>query len=64
VLWLALRFQWAHALGIAFGFWLISLFVLPMILTRAEQVRKERLAPTQTASLMPIRSPRKSSGSS
>jgi hypothetical protein len=48
-LWLLLRFQWSHALGIAFGFWLISLFVLPMILTRAEQVRKERLAPVQTA---------------
>jgi hypothetical protein len=47
VLWLLLRFQWAHALGIAFGFWLISLFVLPLILTKAESVRKDRLAPAQ-----------------
>jgi hypothetical protein len=46
-LWLLLRFQWSHALGLAFGFWLISLFVLPMILTQAEKVRKERLPPPQ-----------------
>jgi hypothetical protein len=44
-LWLLLRFQWAHALGLAFVIWLISLFVLPMILTQAEKVRKERLPP-------------------
>ena len=46
-LWLLLHFQWAHALGLAFGFWLVSLFVLPMILTQGEKVRKERLPPTQ-----------------
>jgi energy-coupling factor transporter transmembrane protein EcfT len=46
-LWVLLRFQWSHALGLAFVFWLISLFVLPMILTQAENVRKQRLAPPQ-----------------
>jgi hypothetical protein len=44
-LWLLLRFQWAHALGLAFVFWLILLFILPIILTKAESVRKERLPP-------------------
>jgi hypothetical protein len=48
-LWLLLRFQWAHALGLAFGFWLVSLFILPMILTQAEKVRKERLPPATTS---------------
>ncbi|MGH7174471.1 MAG: hypothetical protein ACRELG_29745, partial [Gemmataceae bacterium] len=44
-LWLLLRFQWPHALGLAFVAWLISLFVLPMILSQAEKVRKDRLPP-------------------
>jgi len=53
-LWLLLRFQWAHALGLAVAFWLVMLFILPMILTKAENVRKERLPPktTQTAALL------------
>ena len=49
--WLLLDFQWPHALGLAFGAWLISLFVLPMLLTEAEKVRKENLPPTQTAAI-------------
>jgi hypothetical protein len=64
VLWLLLRFQWSHALGIAFGFWLVSLFVLPMILTRAEQVRKERLTAQQAAMRMPSLLPQSSAGPS
>jgi hypothetical protein len=48
-LWLLLEFQWPHALGLAFVAWLISLFILPMILTQAEKVRKERLPPKTTA---------------
>ena len=47
-LWLLLRFQWSHALGLAFVAWLISLFILPMILTQAEKVRKENLPPPKT----------------
>jgi len=43
-LWLLLRFQWSHALGLAFVAWLISLFILPMILTQAEKVRKDNLS--------------------
>ncbi len=50
--WLLLRFQWSHALGLAFGAWLISLFVLPMLLTQAEKVRKENLPPPTTAALL------------
>jgi hypothetical protein len=52
-LWLLLRFQWPHALGLAFVAWLISLFILPMILTQAEKVRKESLPPVQTACCFP-----------
>jgi len=50
-LWLLLDFQWPHALGLAFVAWLISLFVLPMILAPAEKVRKERL-PAKTATII------------
>jgi hypothetical protein len=50
--WLLLDFQWSHALGLAFGAWLISLFVLPMILTEAEKVRKANLPPTRTAAMV------------
>jgi hypothetical protein len=50
--WLLLDFQWSHALGLAFGAWLICLFVLPMILTEAEKVRKANLPPTQTAAMV------------
>ena len=42
-MWLLLRFQWSHAVGLAVVAWLISIFVLPMILTPAENVRKENL---------------------
>ncbi|MHB1424258.1 MAG: hypothetical protein ACYC3I_13875 [Gemmataceae bacterium] len=48
-MWLLLRFQWPHALGLAFVATLISVFILPMVLTPAENVRKERLTPAQTA---------------
>jgi hypothetical protein len=42
-LWLLLRFQWSHALGLAVVFWLImTLLVLPMILSRVEDVSRRR----------------------
>ncbi len=50
-LWLLLRFQWSHALGLAFVAWLISLFVLPMLLTQAENVRKGNLPPPTAAAV-------------
>ena len=35
-LWLLLRFQWAHALGLALAIWLVmTLFVVPQLLTQA-----------------------------
>ena len=44
-LWLLLQFQWPHALGQAFVFWgIMILFVMPPVLTRAENVAKERAA--------------------
>lgn len=50
-LWLLLRFQWTHALGLACAFWLVNLFILPMILTPAEKLRKERLPPPQAPAI-------------
>ena len=48
-LWLLLRFQWSHALGLAVVFWLVMvLIIMPMILKPAESVRKERLPPKTT----------------
>jgi hypothetical protein len=45
VLWLLLRFQWSHALGLAIAFWAaMTLFVLPPLLTRAEEVARQRAA--------------------
>jgi hypothetical protein len=42
-LWLLLRFQWLHALGQAVALWLLMLlFVLPPLLTRAEEVSRQR----------------------
>jgi hypothetical protein len=41
--WLLLRFQWAHALGQALVLWAVMLmFVMPPVLSRAEEVAKER----------------------
>ena len=55
-LWLLLRFQWSHALGLAVVFWLVMLlFIMPMVLRKTEEVRKERLPPktVQTANWFP-----------
>jgi hypothetical protein len=49
-LWLLLRFQWSHALGLAVVFWLVALLmIMPMILKPAETLRKERLPPKTAA---------------
>jgi hypothetical protein len=49
-LWLLLHFQWPHALGLAVVFWLVMLlFVLPQVLTKAEEVAKSRAAPKEAA---------------
>lgn len=45
-LWLLLRFQWSHALLIAFCMWLLfSLAVLPMMLNHAASVAQARPVP-------------------
>jgi hypothetical protein len=44
VLWLVMRFQWTHALGQSFVFWGVMLvFVLPPMLSRVEEVAKQRV---------------------
>jgi hypothetical protein len=46
VLWLVLRFQWSHALGLAVVFWLIMTFtILHLILLRTEEAGRERGVP-------------------
>lgn len=44
-LWLVLRFQWPHAFGQAAVMWLVLLlFIVPPLLSRAEQVSRDRAA--------------------
>jgi hypothetical protein len=55
-LWLLLRFQWSHALGIAFCAWLVfTIALLPMLLTYAAEVAQRQrpgsAAATATAPL-------------
>jgi hypothetical protein len=57
-LWLLLRFQWSHALGLAFIFWLMmTLVILPMLLTRVETVSRQRAVSEPAASLNPAATP-------
>jgi hypothetical protein len=49
-LWLLLRFQWPHALGLAFIFWLVmTLAVLPPILSSARAAAQPAPSPAKTA---------------
>jgi hypothetical protein len=49
-LWLLLRFQWSHALGLAFVFWLIATFaIVPMVLRRAEQAAPPPATPATSS---------------
>jgi len=42
-LWLILRFQWTHALGITAVFWLVmTLLVVPMLITQVEDVARNK----------------------
>jgi len=55
-LWLLMRFQWGHALGLAMVFWLIfTLALLPMLLQAAAEVAVEKRSPTggKSARLQP-----------
>ena len=51
VLWFLLRFQWAHAFGLALALWAMFMFVLPALFTKAEDVA--RLRAVQTACVEP-----------
>lgn len=49
-LWLLLRFQWPHALGLAIIFWLtVTLAVMPMVLAKARDAAKQRSLATSPA---------------
>jgi len=57
-LWLILRFQWTHALGLGVVLWLVlSLVVMPMLLAKTQEVARQRAAsqpPTALLGLVPI----------
>jgi hypothetical protein len=43
-LWLLLRFQWGHALGLACVAWLVLTFFLPPLFKKTEDLAKQRAA--------------------
>jgi hypothetical protein len=48
-LWLLLRFQWSHALGLAFVFWIIStVLIVPTLLAKVETVAKAAAVETRS----------------
>jgi hypothetical protein len=50
-LWLLLRFQWGHALGLAFVLWLVcTLSILPMLLSSAAEVAEGKAISTSQRS--------------
>jgi hypothetical protein len=49
-LWLLLRFQWPHALGLAAALWLVMTFVAPFILIAGAKAKGPKPTATQTAS--------------
>jgi len=52
-LWLLIRFQWSHALGLAICLWLLfTLAILPMMLDYAARVAQSR--PPATASCLVV----------
>lgn len=57
-LWLLLRFQWPHALGLAVVLWIVmTLIVLPMLLDYAAAVSQARRAPTTPVPPVAMQSP-------
>ncbi len=51
-LWLLLRFQWAHALGLAVVFWLVTtLVVMPLLLTKTQELARQRAAAAAAVTL-------------
>ncbi len=53
VLWLLLRFQWPHALGLAAALWLVMTFVAPYLFREFVKVKAAKAAPTQAAYVFP-----------
>jgi hypothetical protein len=46
-LWLVLRFQWSHALGLAILFWVaVSFLIMPMLFERVEQLGQSPPTPS------------------
>jgi hypothetical protein len=55
-LWLILRFQWTHALGLGVILWLVlSLVVVPMLLAKTQDVARQRAASQPATALLSMR---------
>lgn len=55
-LWLLLRYQWSHAFGLAFVFWIaFTIIIMPMLLDTAAQVSVEKRTPQGTKSAEIVR---------
>jgi hypothetical protein len=54
-LWLLLRFQWGHAIGLAFVAWLVLTFFLPPLFKKTEELARQKAA--QPASTRLFRPP-------
>jgi hypothetical protein len=52
VLWLLLRFQWPHALGLAAALWLVMTFVAPYLFREFANVKAARATAAQTVNRM------------
>ena len=53
VLWLILRYQWSHALGLALALWAMFMFLLPALFTKAEDVARARAVQTAQVGYAP-----------
>jgi hypothetical protein len=53
VLWLLLRFQWPHALGLAAVLWLVMTFLVPFILRAGAEAKAPPAPPAQTYHVRP-----------
>jgi len=52
-LWLLLRFQWAHALGLALVFWVVLTFFLPTLFKKTEDLARQKASVSTSAGMFP-----------
>jgi hypothetical protein len=50
-LWLLLRFQWSHALGLGLALWAVLTFILPTLFNKTEELAKRNALPPSTTAV-------------